>query len=321
MLELAIVGAGSMGANHARVAMGLRDAHLLAVVDPDEKRGRRVAEGTGAEYHRDLSAVVSRIDAAIVSAPTHLHRRLAVELLEAGIHVLVEKPIAENVTEAREIIAAAESVRKTLMVGHIERFNPVVLEMDRLVADPIHVAAQRISPYTPRIAEGVTLDLMIHDLDLISSFAQSPVCRISALSRDVLGNDDLAVALLEFDSGLTASVTASRLGQDKVREITITQRDEYLRLDLIRQSVTVHRMGRIDQVPGENSFMQSGLVEIPFLKHRGEPLLLELGHFVDCIREGAEPRVTGIDGMRAIEMAELVRSAATREIVVEREGI
>ena len=316
MLELAVVGAGSMGANHARVAMGLRDAHLLAVVDPDENRGAPVAVNAGAVYHPNLASVIPSIDAAIVAAPTHLHYPLTMQLLEAGIHVLVEKPISTTTEEARQMIEQATAVGKVLMVGHVERFNPVVLELERLITDPIHVAAQRISPYTPRILDGVTLDLMIHDLDLIASIAGSAVRRLASLSQDVFGPDDLAVAVLEFENGMTASVTASRLGQDKVREITITQRDEYLRLDLIRQSVSVHRMGRIEQTAGETGYSQSGMVEIPFLSHRGEPLLLELGHFIDCINDGRAPRVTGADGLRAIELVEMVKTAARGELIL-----
>lgn len=316
MLELAVIGAGSMGANHARVAMGLRDAHLLSVVDPDESRGASVAANAGAEYHRNLESVIHRIDAAIVATPTNLHHQVTMQLLDAGLNVLVEKPISTTPDEAVEMIGRAATVGKVLMVGHVERFNPVVLELDRLVTEPIHVAAQRISPYTPRILDGVTLDLMIHDLDLIASIADSPVRRIASFSQDVFGADDLTVAMLEFENGMTASVTASRLGQDKVREFTITQRDEYLRLDLIRQSVAVHRMGRIDQTAGDGGFSQSGIVEIPFLEHRGEPLLLELGHFVDCIREGRMPRVTGEDGLRAIELVEMVKTAARSEMVL-----
>ncbi|MGH8912848.1 MAG: Gfo/Idh/MocA family oxidoreductase [Acidimicrobiia bacterium] len=317
MLELALIGAGSMGANHARVAMGLRDARLSIVVDPDESRGGAVAASAGAIYHRRLESALPHIDAAIVAAPTHHHHRLAMQLLEAGIHVLVEKPISATREEATEMIDRASAAEKVLMVGHIERFNPVVLELGRLLTDPIHVTAQRISPYTPRIADGVTLDLMIHDLDLIASIARSPIRRLASFSQDVFGSDDLTLAVMEFESGMTASVTASRLGQDKVREMTITQREDYLRLDLIRQSVTVHRLGRIDENAGETGYSQSGIVELPFLRHRGEPLLLELGHFIDCILAGSAPRVTGEDGRRAIELVEMVKKAAQGERAFE----
>ncbi len=310
MLELALIGAGSMGANHGRVAMGLRDARVSVVVDPDEVRGSAVAEAVGARYLRDLDFALSQIDAAIVAAPTHLHYPLTMKLLGAGIHVLVEKPISTTADQARGMIDRATEADRILMVGHIERFNPVVLELERLITDPIHVSAERISPYTPRIPDGVILDLMIHDLDLVATIAQSPVRRLASFSRDVHGPDDLASVLMQFESGMTAALTASRIGQDKVREMTITQRDDFLRLDLIRQAITVHRLGRIDDSPGEAGYRQSGMIEMPFLRHRGEPLLLELGHFIDCIQDGTSPRVTGEDGLRAIEMVEMVKTAA-----------
>lgn len=310
MLELALFGAGSMGANHARLAMGLRDATLTLVVDPDERRGVEVASATGAEYCPRVEDALGRFDGAIVASPTPTHHGLAISLLEAGHHVLVEKPIASTVIEAAEMISAAEHADRILMVGHVERFNPAVLGLEGIVTEPIHVATQRISPFTPRIADGVTLDLMIHDLDLISSIANSPVQAVASITQDVLAHDDLTVATLRFQNGMTASATASRLGQDKIREVAITQPDSYVRLDLIRQSLTIHRVGSIGAMQEGGGYAQSGIVEVPFLRHRGEPLLLQLGHFVDCILKSEIPRVTGTDGLRAIEMVERVKAAA-----------
>lgn len=309
MLELGLIGAGAMGANHARLALGLRDAHMTVIVDPDESKGRNLAEQVGARYASHYESVVDEIDAAIVAIPTPLHANVVCALLDAGLHVLVEKPIASSADEGREMMDAATGADRILMVGHTERFNPAVLELDYLVKDPVHVDAQRISPFTPRIPDGVTLDLMIHDLDLLASIATSPIKDVAAMTQSIHGEDDLTVALLSFESGLTASVTASRLGQDKVRQLSITQRDDVIRVDLIRQSITIHRVGRIE--PGDGpGFRQSGIVEVPFLSHRGEPLLLELGHFVDCVLNGVAPRVTAQDGIRAVELVDRVQSAA-----------
>ncbi|HEY7563670.1 MAG TPA: Gfo/Idh/MocA family oxidoreductase, partial [Acidimicrobiia bacterium] len=246
MIELGLIGAGAMGMNHARVALALRDARLSVVVDPDEKRGRPVAERAGARYSSDLQKVLGMIDAAIVAVPTGSHFEIVMELLEAGIHVLVEKPIASSPDQGRKLVSAAEAASRVLMVGHVERFNPAVLQLDDIVSEPIHLAAQRISPFAPHIDDGVTLDLMIHDLDLVASLVRSPVSRVQAVTRDVHGPDDLTVALLEFANGTTADLTASRLGQEKIRDLSITQRDNFVKVDLIRQSVSIHRVGRIE---------------------------------------------------------------------------
>lgn len=309
MLELGLIGAGAMGANHARLAMGLRDARLKVVVDPDEARGKIIAEQAGANHAADYRQVTDEIDAAIVAVPTPLHEAIVCDLLNAGLHVLVEKPIASSPEEGRRMMEVAQAANRILMVGHTERFNPAVLELDNLVSDPVHVEAQRISPFTDRIADGVTLDLMIHDLDLLASIDKSAVRNVSAMTQDVRSKDDLTVALLGFESGLTASVMASRIGQDKVRQLTITQREDVIRVDLIRQSVTLHRVGRIEPAAGPG-YRQSGIVEVPFLSHRGEPLLLELGHFVDSVLNGTVPLVGGEDGIRAVELVEAVRAAA-----------
>jgi predicted dehydrogenase len=317
VLEIGIIGAGVMGANHARLAMGLRDARLTVVVDPDESKGQVVAEQVGARHVRRYSEAIDEFDAAIVAVPTPLHEAIVCDLLKSGIHVLVEKPIAASAEEGRRMVEVAAEANRVLMVGHTERFNPAILELDNLVTDPVHVEAQRVSPFTDRIADGVTLDLMIHDLDLLASIDKTDVRKVAAITQNIHGKDDLTVALLGFESGLTASVTASRLGQDKVRQVTITQREDVIRVDLIRQSVTVHRVGRIEPGVGPG-FRQSGIVEVPFLSHRGEPLLLELGHFVDCVLKGTDPLVSGEDGIRAVELVDAVQTAAHRSDEVTR---
>jgi predicted dehydrogenase len=291
--------------------MALRDARLSVVVDPNEDRGRDLATRTAARYSNDLQKVMGMVDAAIVAVPTAQHFDIVTELLESGIHVLVEKPIASTPEQGRKMVDMADSAGRILMVGHVERFNPAVLQLDEFVKEPIHIAAQRISPFARGIEEGVTLDLMIHDLDLIGSLVRAPVQRVQAFSRDVIGRDDLTVALIEFIGGATATLTASRLGQEKIRELTITQRNDYIKVDLIRQAITIHRVGRIEVADAGASYRQSGIVEVPFLRNRGEPLLLELEHFVSCVLTGQPPRVSGADGVAALELVAQVKQAAS----------
>ena len=180
LIDLAIVGAGSMGANHARVGLGLRDARISAIVDPDPERGGKLATTVGAAYYPDVTGLPATVDAAVVAVPTDLHVPVSTELLAMGKHVLVEKPIARTVADARFLVGAARDAGKILMVGHVERFNPAVVELAAIVAEPIHIDAQRVSAFVGRIREGVVLDLMTHDLDIVTALVNQPVVEVQA---------------------------------------------------------------------------------------------------------------------------------------------
>ncbi len=313
-LRLAIVGAGIMGANHARLAQSLRDVAVTHVVDPDLARASRLATSVGAEATADVGEVLDRIDAAVLAVPSDLHHPVGLELVKAGLHVLVEKPIAPTVVEAEELAAAAEAGGTTLMVGHVERFNPAVLELDNLVGDDVlHVAAARISPFSTRIRESVIADLMIHDLDVIRAIAGCGVVDVACMGMAVRSDTtDLANVLLRFENGMTASLTASRIGQQKIRELRITQPDRFVTVDLVRQDVTINRVEHSEFLSSQGArYRQSGVVEIPFLEHRGEPLLLELQEFVRAVTTGTQPRVTAADGVEAVRLVERIEAAAT----------
>jgi predicted dehydrogenase len=312
-VRIALVGAGIMGTNHARVLQTLRDVELVVVVDPDEERAGQVAAASGARAVRSLDEVLADVDAVIVAAPTAHHLDTALAVIGAGLPVLVEKPLAGNVADAERIASAAVSAGVVLAVGHIERFNPAVAEVPKLLDHPVHIEATRINPYSGRIGDGVIHDLMVHDLDIIASLVgdTQPVS-VQATSRTIRGErEDLATCLLTFESGLTAALTASRLGQSKIRTLEITQADSYVTVDLIRQDVTINRTAYHEYVADEGvRYRQSSMVEIPFLEQRGEPLMLELRHFVDCVRGDAVPRVSGADGVRALALADRVAEAA-----------
>jgi predicted dehydrogenase len=313
VLDLAIIGAGIMGANHARLAQALRDASVTYVIDPDLERATQLAVSVGAKAAGDLGAVVDRVDAAVVAVPSSLHHPVGLELVKAGVHVLVEKPIAPTVIEAEELAEAAEVAGATLMVGHVERFNPAVLELDNLLDDVVHVSASRISPYSARIRESVIADLMIHDLDVVRSIARCDVVDVECMGMEVRSDTiDLASALLRFENGMTASLTASRVGQQKIRELRMTQPDRFVTVDLIRQDVTINRVQHSEFLSSEGArYRQSGVVEIPFLEHQGEPLLLELQEFVRAVTTGTPPRVTATDGVEAVRLVERIEAAAT----------
>jgi predicted dehydrogenase len=312
MIRVGVVGAGIMGSNHARVLNTLPNATVTLIVDTDEDRGRTLAKSVGAEYSCGLEAAFELCDAAIVASTSHTHLDIGVPLLQAGIDVLVEKPIATTAEDAQILIDAAEANSRILMTGHIERFNPAVLELDRLINNPLHIELTRMGPYSPRVKADVVLDLMIHDLELALALSGSEVESVSAIGRREKSDSlDLAVAILRFRNGVTATVTASRIGQTKVRLIELTQRTNYVVVDLIRQDVTVNRVDHNEFLSeGGSRYRQTGLVEIPFLENRGEPLALELTHFLSSVETRNAPRVTGEDGRRALELALKVRDLA-----------
>ncbi len=199
------------------------------------------------------------------------------------------------------------------MVGHVERFNPAVLELDTVLEDErvLHVEAARVGPFSARVKDSVVLDLMIHDLDLARSVAGDEVVGVSAVSQNVrTGSEDLAVALLTFDNGVTATVTASRLGQQKTRELRITLEDSFVVVDLMARGITIHRVEHAEFTGREGTvYRQRGMVEIPMVETRGEPLWLEQREFIAAITEQREPRVSGQDGLAALRLALEVVSA------------
>jgi predicted dehydrogenase len=312
MLDLAIVGAGIMGTNHARVARAVRDARVAVVVDPDARRGRALADAVGCAWAPSLEQADGSFDGAVVAAPNELHEAIATELAAAGIGMLVEKPLAPSAEAARRIHTAAEKAGVVLAVGHVERFNPAVLALDMLLDDVIHVSAARISPYSDRIDHGVVIDLMIHDLDIVQSVARGRPARLAASTQKVRSRtEDLATAIIEYEGGMTADLIASRIGQQKIRQLQITQRDSFVVVDLVRQDVTLHRVEHSEFLSAEGArYRQSGVVEIPYLEHRGEPLFLQLEQFVRCLQGDERPRVDGAAGTAAVEACEAVLAAA-----------
>lgn len=314
MLRVALVGAGVMGANHARVINGDRHSELAYVVDPDLQRAAAVARVSGARVVGDLEEVLGEVDAAVVAAPTEHHVELGCRFLEAGIAVLVEKPIASRIEDARRLVAAAQESGRPLAVGHVERFNPAVLELEAFVAEPEHIDFRRISAFTTRARESVVRDLMIHDIDLARLLVGAEPVQVSAISRRRGQFDDLVVALLTFESGVSATLTASRMGQQKIRDIAVTQKENYIHVDLVREDITIHRVHHVEFLAeGGPRYSQSGVIEIPYLSQRGEPLALQWAHFVNCVRGESEVRVSGQDGLRALAIAEQIERACTRD--------
>ena len=313
MIRVAIVGAGIMGTNHARVLKTNKDCDVVAVIDPDSKAGNALAKAIGVPWLPRLETGLTRIDAAVVAAPTERHTELVCRLLAAGINVLVEKPVCTSLEELRQIEFAASRSKGLVMVGHVERFNPAVLELGRLIGSIVHLDFRRIGPFSPRIRGDVILDLMIHDIDLALLLTGEFPTYIAAAGRAVKSPfHDTAHAIVAFPSGVTATFAASRVAQRKVREVDITQRDDFISVDLLRQDVTIHRVEHSEYVSREGAtYRQIGHVDIPFLTYRGEPLALQLERFISGIRDGKHPTPSLTDGGRALQVALAVRERLT----------
>lgn len=316
-LRLGLVGTGVMGTNHARVARRVDAVDLVAVLDADRTRASTLAAAHDLQVAGDLAALAELVDAVVIATPATTHGELAIAAMRLGLDVLVEKPVAADLDTARRMVDVAESLGRVLMVGHVERFNPAVMELDHLVrdvSDVLHVEARRISSYSPRILDDVVVDLMIHDLDIVAMLAGSDATAVHGVGTTSRSSStDVASAVVEFASGLTAAFTASRVGQNKIRQIDITQRENFVTLDLLRQDVTVQRVDESEFMSDRGQrYRQVGTTEVPFLDRRGEPLALELEDFARAVRTRGAPRVDGHDGVRALDLALRVSHAIGR---------
>lgn len=314
-VSVVVVGAGFMGTNHARVLSALQGARLAAMVDPDPARGRLAAAEFGCDYAASIEDVAAQVDAAIIATPTDTHRSVGAKALARGWHILVEKPFAPSVGEAEELVAAANDARRTLAVGHIERFNPACLDLPRFVTEPLFIQTRRFSPFSERVKEGVVRDMMIHDIDLVLWLAHSEPIRLAAdVSKWRSDTEDLAIATVVFESGLVAHMTATRIGQDKVRQIDVLQPDSLVNVDLLRQDITIRHQSTAEYPEtGARRLKEASVMEIPYLEHRGEPLWLELQDFVGAVGTGRRPLVDGRAGVAALDLCERILDAAKRD--------
>jgi predicted dehydrogenase len=297
-LRVGVVGVGVMGSNHARVLSEMAGIELVAVADPDRKQRDFVSRALGCTALTDLDALLRcGVDAVIIAAPTHVHHDLALRCIARGVDLLVEKPIATTVEEGRAIVAAARRAGITLMVGHVERFNPAVESIKRAIKDEdiLSIAITRVGPFPPRMSNvGVVIDLAVHDIDLIRWFTDSEIVEIQPqLSSAVAEREDIALLQFRTASGVLAHINTNWLTPFKARNIHIATRDKYLIGDLLTLQVT--------ECFG---FQPDGSYSMRHLSvGYAEPLRAELVAFVDAIRRGATPAVTGEEGVASLEIA------------------
>jgi predicted dehydrogenase len=274
-----------MGSHHARVISNSMRARLFAVVDRDRARAEAMAERIGCLASDDLE-VAARADAVIVASPTETHLEIATVLLGAGRPMLVEKPLAPDFASVQSLIKESENQGVPLMCGFVERFNPVIAAaMEVIEAPPIHVVSLRHSPPAPRIVSSVVADLLIHDIDLAVQFAGNAGV-VDVLSSCFTPPDhpvaEIADCIVRFGGGMVATLSSSRLSQRKVRSLTVTTPSQLVELDLLRQDVSVYRHIRHEQLGGQSTtYRAETVVDIPFVRHAGEPLALQFEYFLD----------------------------------------
>ena len=299
-LSTAVIGAGYLGRFHAQKFAALEACRLEAVVDPDREAAQRSAEPAGARALTDYRELLGRVDAVSIAAPTSLHHRIARDFLDAGAHVLVEKPITVTVAEADELVALARERGRILQVGHLERFNPALRAADAILAAPRFIESHRLAPFNPRGTDvDVVLDLMIHDIDIILDVVRSPLLRADASGTPVLTDaTDIANARLVFENGCVANVTASRVSAKKERRMRFFQHDCYLAVDFGERRLTVHRKGEQEMYPGIPELVTE---ETGF--ESSDAIRAEIESFLDCIVTGRPPLVSGEDGRRALAAA------------------
>ncbi|MGH8672131.1 MAG: Gfo/Idh/MocA family protein [Burkholderiales bacterium] len=300
-LRAAVIGVGYLGTFHVQKFAALDDVELVGVVDIDREKADAAAAKYGVTAYDDYRRILDRADMVSVVVPTEHHYRVARDCLEAGLHILVEKPVTQSVAEANHLIELSRARGRVFQVGHLERFNPAITALHGVLNNPQFIESHRLSPFKARgIDVSVILDLMIHDIDLIVNMVRSEITAIRSTGLPVLTDEvDIANARIEFANGCVANVTASRVSQAPVRKIRIFQPDAYMSIDLQEHKLSIYRKnhnrldagGRPRIEVDEQSYNQA------------DSLMLEIRAFVDAVQNGTPPIVSGEDGRRALQIA------------------
>jgi len=299
-IRVAVVGCGEFGRNHARVYREVESVELTGVFDQDAERAGKIAQEFQTRAFQSLGELRGAVDAASVAVPTVAHRQVGCHLMEMGIDVLVEKPMARTVEEADELIAAAARNGRILQVGHVERFNPAVLAVEPVVNRPLFFEVHRLGVFTARSLDvDVIYDLMIHDLDILLALVKETVVEVKAVGIPVLTEKvDIAHARVEFAGGAVANVTASRVSTERVRKMRFFQQHEYISLDYSRRDALRVSVKRPGPQP-EFGFEKLAAPDV-------EPLRAELEAFAEAVRSRRAPKTDGIAGRAALELASRV---------------
>ena len=325
VVKVAVLGVGGLGQHHALIYAEMEqvgDVEFVGLYDPNLERAREIAEKNGVRALESMEAALEQADGVSIVTPTVTHHELASKFLKAGCHVLVEKPITDEADQAAELVQLAQENDRVLQVGHVERFNPVFDYLQSVAKEPRFIETHRLSPYPARSMDiGVVLDLMIHDLDVVLAFVDTPVKEVDGVGVPVLSaSEDIANARLKFENGCVANLTVSRVSPERMRKIRVFSGGEttsYVSLDYQKQEGYIYRIAA--DGAEESSLWQKLLhakdsaivsefggkkvVREPVPIAKDEPLKLELQHFVECVRERQTPKVSGEAGRQALEVA------------------
>ena len=317
MLNVGVIGVGNMGKHHARVYSEIKGCRLAAVSDTDEARGKKIAEQHGCKYFRDYRAMLGKVDAVSIAVPTAFHKAVALECIRAGKHVLIEKPIADTVESAREIIEAARKNKVKIAVGHVERFNPGVQKLKAMMKKGelgtiTTVLTRRVGVFPPQMKDAnVIIDLAVHDIDILNYLLGKTPTRIHAEAGKALINrrEDYADILLKYD-GINAFVQVNWITPIKIRSIAITGTKGYAELNYVTQEFMLYKSKYERNFETFEDIVRFAEPEIVKVKVRkAEPLMEELKDFVSCVQSNRQPLVSGEDGLKALELAlEIVKS-------------
>ena len=315
MLKIGIVGVGQFGQNHARILNQSDKCEFVGLYDKDKKRADEVALRINAKFFPDFDSLLDECDALVNVVTTISHYELSKKALEKGIHVFIEKPITSELWQAEELVKIADERNLKIQVGHIERFNPIVLEMEDKIKKPIFLECHRIAPFTPRGSDvPVVLELMIHDIDLILSFVKSKVKQINASGAGVMTKSiDIANARIDFEDGAVANVTASRISMKRSRKLRIFQKDGYFSMDFqakkvthIKKSKNLYKvlpkimLGKYDGIDTKDVV---DVVEVDASNRKKDALTHELESFIRAVEADINPIVDGLAGTRALKVA------------------
>jgi predicted dehydrogenase len=299
-IRTAVVGVGYLGGFHAEKYAALPNSELVAVVDVDAERAESVATRLGTRAFAGHRDIIGKVDAVSIAVPTQSHYEVARDFLRNGVGVLLEKPMTTTLEEADDLIRIARESDAVLQIGHLERFNPVVVALDDILNDPRFIESIRIAPFKPRGTDvNVVLDLMIHDIDIIQNIIRSPIKRIDSIGAPVFTEEeDIANARIQFENGCVANVTASRISMKSERRMRIFQPDAYITMDFQNKRVAVFRKGDGEMFPGiPNVSIDQRELE------QGDVLKAEIESFLEAVAGRRQPVVTGEDGRRALETA------------------
>jgi predicted dehydrogenase len=310
-ITTAVVGVGYLGKFHAQKYAKVPESQLLAVVDVDPHAAQAAVRAADVRALTDYRELLGRVDAVSIVVPTRLHYEVARDFLSHGSHVLLEKPMTSTLDEAQDLIDLARRHRRILQIGHLERFNNAILDLDRVLDRPLFIETHRLAPYKPRGTDvSVVLDLMIHDIDIILNIVRSDLARLDASGVPVLSDAvDIANARLVFKNGCVANVTASRVSQKTERKMRVFQHDAYISIDFQDRVLSVHRKGSGEMFPGVPKIENE-----QFRYEDGDALRTEIELFLKAIRENAEPVVSGEDGKRALETAIRITDLVTGHV-------